>query len=174
MDTPSQEAPDSDLAPIEPPQSTVRDFHLQEYGALRAEILMTLAEIRKNEMIVIVSIAAIYAWFFGGDHPTLQEAMGGRATRYAAPILSSFLALVGYGRQKSLEFALLAIADYIVQVEAKFADKDLKGWASGSFSRDCLTNATKPNAFNFFRSLFWFSILAFNTAVLIVLAATGR
>ena len=173
MEAPSPEAPDSDLAPIEAPQPTAKDFHLQEYGALRAEILMTLAEIRKNEMIVVVSIAAIYSWFFGGDHPSLREAIGGSATRYAAPTLSLFLALVGYGRQKSLEYALLAIADYISRVEARFADPLLKGWASGSFSRECLSNDTKPNAFNLFRSLFWSSIVAFNLAVLIALAATA-
>ncbi len=96
-----------------------KTFLLEEYSALRSEILYLVRQSYLFEAAIFVGVGAIYGWLFSKD------ASGVNPVIWWLPFGITFLAGV---RELGVRLRLLQMAEYIRQIEPKFLGNDTDGW----------------------------------------------
>jgi len=115
---------------IEPPtkldvsiNSVGEAFIVAEYNALRREIELQIAERRKAENQILISIAAVYAWVLTRDQPLDPILFR------VALSLPAGLACLGFLRWMGIQLRTMTIGEYLNQIEVELSPKGF-GWES--------------------------------------------
>ncbi len=107
--------------PMEPEKA----FLLEEYKALRAEIIYLVKQSYLFEAAILVGIGAIYSWLFSKE-PNIVN-----------PIiwwLPFVITVLGAIRELGVRFRLFQLAEYIRKVEQEFLAGKVGGWENSLFS----------------------------------------
>ena len=104
--------------------SAIGCYHLEEYKAVRAEIMFYLREIEQLSRVALVAVAAIYVWILTSFEPEAD------LERLAVAIwwLPSVVIAVSWKKTEDMIRRIRTLADYLVRVQARFADAELGGW----------------------------------------------
>ena len=102
-------------------------YHLEEYKAVRAEIMFYLREIEQLSRVALVAVAAIYVWILTSFEPEQD------LERLAVAIwwLPSVVIAVSWKKTEDMIRRIRTLADYLVRMQARFADAS---WAVGKRS----------------------------------------
>ena len=117
---------------------TEKSFLLEEYKALRAEILYLVRQSYLFEAAILVGVGAIYSWLFS------------RAASSVNPIiwwLPFGITVLGAIRELGVRVRLLQLAEYIRKVEPEFVQGEAGGWEHYLFSVR-KKNIPKSHVFN--------------------------
>lgn len=99
-------------------------YHLEEYKAVREEIMFHLREIEQLSRVALVAVAAIYVWILSSFEP--ERGM----ERIAVAIwwLPSIVIAVSWKKTEDMIRRVRTLADYLEKFQEIFADPRLGGW----------------------------------------------
>ncbi len=97
----------------------VETFQIEEYKALRAEILFLVRQSYIFEATVFVGLGAIYSWLFSNTTKSINE---------VAWWLSFGIAILGIIREAGIRIRLLQLSSYITKLEDTFVTVSVGGW----------------------------------------------
>jgi|ERR1700693_2273123 len=100
------------------PHPTNRDFHLEEWKGLRAEILANSAEARSTERYAVLGSVAVWVWVVGVKQPTYWPAL----------FLPPLLIALGFWRTEALDRTTLVIGKYLARIEDYLGSPVPGGW----------------------------------------------
>lgn len=100
-------------------------FLLEEYKALRAEILYLVRQSYLFEAAILVGVGAIYSWLFSRDPEHVS------ALIWWLPFGITLLAAI---RELGVRLRILQLAEYIRRIEPEFIGGENGGWEHFLFS----------------------------------------
>lgn len=100
-------------------------FLLEEYKALRAEILYLVRQSYLFEAAILVGVGAIYSWLFS------REPDGVNPLVWWVPF---GLTVLGSLRELGVRLRLLQMSEYIRRIEPEFLSGETAGWEHFLFS----------------------------------------
>lgn len=98
-----------------------KDFHLAEYGALRAEVLELIKEIEVLNRFFLVSVAVSVAWLLN------ESGKLDRITSFIGAWMPYFVAQWFSAYRRDLSRAIGRLGDYLLKLEQTYALPEL-GW----------------------------------------------
>lgn len=137
---------------------SARDFHLQEYGVLREELLSLVGQINQIEKYVVAGTAIVYSWLAvnsmdGNSLPTTN-------IFWFIPMLFTIL---GSLKVYMLKKGIMKIAKYLYNLEEVFSSNN-RGWQH--FREKELGKKNQPsNHYLVYSYGFWGTLFLVNASV---------
>lgn len=102
-----------------------KSFLLEEYKALRAEILYLVRQSYLFEATILVGVGAIYSWLFSREPNDVNPLV------WWVPF---GLTVLGALRELGVRIRLLQMSEYIRKIEPEFLSGETAGWEHFLFS----------------------------------------
>ena len=136
-----------------------KSFLLEEYKALRAEILYLVRQSYLFEAAILVGVGAIYSWLFSRDPNNVNPLIWW---------LPFGITLLGAIRELGVRLRLFQLAEYIRGVEREFISGETGGWEHFLFS---VRKKMRNTLLGISNILIW---MAFVVTTLLVALGVGR
>ena len=136
-----------------------KSFLLEEYKALRAEILHLVRQSYLFEAAILVGVGAIYSWLFSREPNSVNALVWW---------LPFGITVLGAIRELGVRLRLFQLAEYIRKIEPEFLSGEIGGWEHFLFS---VRKKMRNTLLGISNILIW---TAFVVTTLIVALGVGR